>query len=205
MIRGVKSLLLLAAISMLLAACHSDALTSLPADRYKAFVADPESQLNTIISAGIWKYRLQYNPAAYIALKERSDTSGTSVKARIAELKKTVWFNVSISVADAGQDPLKYHASISEYNTRLAYFLTEAQRNFHLYYGTSGEMKQIAYHFENYFNLKPEVTAVIGFSIPDDLPKEDLEFVYEDGLFNAGILKFKLFQAQLAAVPQLSI
>lgn len=184
---------------------HPDQL--LPAS-YIQYVEDENNQLKNTVKSGIWSYTFQYKPGGYIALKEldADSVTGARVSKRIASLEKTVWFNVHISVAGKGDDPLKYQvADLQDYNRRLDYFLNKAAANFRLLYGDKGEAEQIGYYFENNYNVKPEVVLIIGFKIPDAVPQESVTLEYADELFNAGILKFKVPETIIKQIPKLSI
>ena len=175
---------------------------------YVRYVESGEGELASTIKSGPWSYRFQYKPADYIALRESDGqhVDPTFIAGRRKTLKKSVWFNMTIRVTGTEIDPLKYNVrNLDEYNSRLNYFLMRAAANLHLTYGAKGAMKQIGYQFENNFSIKPEVTTVVGFSIPDDAPVEPLTIEYDDGLFNAGILKFSIAATSFKAIPKLAI
>ena len=188
--------------------CSGQHPQQLSASDYIRYVESGRSELATTIKSGPWSYHFQYKPADYIALREgdNSFVNSAVITDRRRSLEKTVWFNMSIRVTGAEVDPLKYNVrNLDEYNSRLNYFLMRAAANLHLTYGSKGAMKQVGYHFENNFSIKPEVTAVVGFSIPDATPLESVTIEYDDGLFNAGILKFSIAPSAFKAIPKLSI
>ncbi len=171
---------------------------------YIRYVESEQNELRTTVSSGIWRYTIQYKPAAYIALKEQDpgQIDGNALNARVRKLEKTVWFNVSIKVGNEEADPLRYHTTnLEEYNERLNYFLAEASKNFRLTYGESGEMDQIGYYLENNYNIKPEIVAIVGFRIPDTAPVQPLVFSYYDGLLSSGIVKFKVPVKAVQSIP----
>lgn len=193
---------------LFLAGCMGRRPDQLSPDAYIRYVEEQGNQLSTTIKSGIWSYTIQYKPGNYIALKELDPDSvtGERISKRTGSLEKTVWFNVHIGVAGKGDDPLKYQvADLQDYNRRLDYFLNRAGTNFRLLYGDKGDMEQIGYYFENNYNVKPEVVLIIGFKIPDALPKELMTLEYADELFNAGILKFTVPETAVKQIPTLSI
>lgn len=193
---------------LLLSGCIGKHPDKLKAGDYIRYVENPRNALKGTVHSGIWNYDFQYKPSAYITLRESDPTHSDTVsfRKRTESLDRSVWFNVAISVKGEAADPLKYNIrDINEYNARLSYFLSSAAQNFHLYYGNQGEMKQIGYYFENNYSIKPVAVAVIGFSIPDTVPREPVTIEYQDRLFNAGILKFNIAPAAFKNIPRLSI
>ena len=125
-----------------------------------------------------------------------------SLNKRIESLKHTIWFNVSVSAKNKTADPLKYEVEgLEDYNSRLSYFLEGAGKNFQLTYGAEESISPVGYYFENNYSIKPEVVMIVGFKIPDSVPKEKVVLEYYDGLFNAGILKFGLAPSILQNIP----
>lgn len=201
---GIKMVALAAIVQL---GCNRRPASYGPAE-YVSYVESGASHLSKVINSGAWVYRVQYKPYAYIALKEQSASAIDRKKfgERVKAMNHVLWFNVSLSTKDESADPLKYQArDINEYNSRLTYFLSHAAANFHLKYGTQGEMPQAAYYFENNYSIKPEVTAIVAFEIPDSLPKEDFVLEYDDELFNSGIIKAAFENRQLSALPSLNL
>lgn len=200
--RGIKITGICAMV--LIAGCHTTPRELAPG-AYIRYVEDPAHNARVQVRSGEWIYTVQYKPGAYMALKEQSQDmlNVRAARERMKQLHQTIWFNVGISTASGATDPLKYGTKdLNEYNNRLNYFLYNAGPNFHLTYGSKGEMPQVAYYFENNYSIKPEVTAIVSFRIPDTEPKEDFTLSYEDGLFNAGIIKVQFDHDHITALPK---
>lgn len=172
---------------------------------YMKYVEDKSNGLKKEVEVNDLKYTFLYRPAEYVAYKEMTNgTDDTSFfRKRVKELKKTVWFNIYIKT-EGNENPLKHNVSgLDEYNRRINYFLTEAGKNISLNYGDKGDMKSVAYHFENNYGLTPMDVIVVGFEIPDDKPIEDIILEYDDKLFNGGPIKIKIDKTNLIDIPKL--
>ena len=118
-------------------------------------------------------------------------------------LKGTAWFNISIKRADGSITPLKYGiANLDEYNQRLNYFLNNAKDDIRLIYDAD-TLRPSAYLFENNYNLTPQETMVVGFTLPvsEDRPEKAMQLSFTDQVYKNGIIKVMYSREVLNKIP----
>ncbi len=191
-------------ILLVTASCTEKSSMRLP--EYRQFIEQPENGFRKEVAAGELVYSFQYKPDRYIAAAENVwQPDSAQLQSRQRQLKRTVWFNISVRAKDGNADPLRVNASgLEEYNSRLTYFLSVAERNIRLYYGEE-EVPQIGYSFENNYGLAPADVMVVGFSIPDEQPVRPLTIEYYDDLFRNGIVKMKVSREDLDRAQKINI
>lgn len=148
-----------------------------------------KSGLHKVVTIGECVFSFQYKPAAYILEAEHLQTP-EEIQKRKQQLDSMVWFNISISIKEQNQSPLRYKINgLPEYEARLNYYLNEAAGDLLLTTG-SDTLFPVAYWFENNHNLTPKETMVVGFRLPfDNYPAHDLHLSYYDRVFKSGIIK----------------
>lgn len=154
------------------------------------------------VTVGNISYTIQYKPPAYIAVKEHLDKK--QGQERIQQLKGMAWFNISFSIKDYGQSPLRYGIStIEEYTARQDYYLNQAAKDIYLLYGKD-TLYVNSYWFENNQNLTPYETMIIGFKLPgkDASPQRDMQLSFYDRVFRNGIIKTRISQDDLDNIPE---
>ena len=77
-----------------------------------------------------------------------------------------------------------------------------AMKDFKLIYGNV-EMVTAGYHFENNYGLTPMDVMIIGFAIPDSVPVHEMTLVYNEQVFNNGLIKANFSEDDLLSIPKL--
>ena len=178
---------------------------SLKGKEYLAYIEDKDNGLKKKVRAGDLNFTFQYKPAEYVFLKEYGGEAKNEklLFERQRGLSNTVWFNVSISGLKTKTDPLRTGvADLNEYNARNDYFLMNAMKDFKLIYGNV-EMVTAGYHFENNYGLTPMDVMIIGFAIPDSVPVHEMTLVYNEQVFNNGLIKANFSEDDLLSIPKL--
>lgn len=186
----------------LLCACRSD----LKPTNYIKYISDKKNGLKKVITINSWEYTIQYKPHDYIVyMEEKGQHEAAYMKKRLSDLKGTVWFNISFRRVDNSESPLRYGVvSLDEYNRRLDYYLNQAVINISLVYGTD-VLKPNTYLFEPNYNLAPQETIVVSFLLLDnDAPKKDMQLVYDDVVFQNGIIKTTFKKTDLDHTPKIN-
>lgn len=162
------------------------------------YVENADHGLRKTVAAGDFVYTIQYKPTSYILMQEgRQEDS-----ARKAQLQGMVWFNITFKVNDFNQSPLRFKVgSMEEYTARQDYFLNQAVRDLYLMYDGNVRLSPSAYWFENNQNLLPYETMIAGFHLPDGhtQPTKNMQVVFQDRVFDNGILKVLINQKSLEA------
>ncbi|PQJ13002.1 hypothetical protein CJD36_004460 [Flavipsychrobacter stenotrophus] len=176
---------------------------SLKGHEYVGFIKEEKNGLKKTVAIDGWEYTIQYRPIEYILLQENDDKGREKRK---QELKGTACFAIKIKRADNSVSPLRYNLeSRDEYDKRLNYFLNGAAKDIKLLYNQTDTLYPIAYEFENNYNLTPEETMLVGFTLPgkEDAPKEDMQLSFSDQIFKNGIIKVKIKKDDLNNIPNL--
>lgn len=176
------------------------------AEEYIRFVANKANGLKKVAAVDGWEFCMQYRPYDYILLMEnKGKAEGSKYDKRVAELQGTAWFNISIKRVDNSISPLRYGvATIEEYNYRLNYYLNEAAEDIRLVYDKD-TLWPMSYLFENNYNLSPQETMVVGFSLPkgEKYPQKDMRLSFVDRVFKNGIINAEYSGKTLKNIPTL--
>jgi hypothetical protein len=167
------------------------------------YTEDKDNGLKKTVEVGEVIYDIQYKPPAYIARMEHLDK--TAEAARMKQLEGIAWFNISFSIKNYNQSPLRYQvSSLEEYNARQDYYLNKAPKDMYLLYGKD-TLYVSSYWFENNQNLSLHETMVIGFKLPGKTlkPEKDLQFSFYDRVYQNGIIKTIINKEDLEDVPEL--
>jgi len=198
--KGIK--LYFGVLALIICSCRH----TLDASAYVKYIQDSKNGLKKIMQTDGWEYAIQYKPYDYILLFEsKGKMKKDEVAKRKEEMKGTVWFNISFKRIDGSISPMRYNlTSLEEYNVRLNYFLNEAQKEIVLVYGKD-TLRPNAYLFENNYNLTPQETIVVGFTLPrnEERPRSDMLLSYNDPLFKNGIIKMNYTQQAISSIPNL--
>jgi hypothetical protein len=173
---------------------------------YIRYINNKENGFKKILQIEGWNFCMQYRPYDYIMLMEnKGQLNGYDLEKRKSELNGTAWFNISIKRIDNSITPLRYGiSSIEEYNTRLNYYLNEAEKDITLIYG-SDTLRPVSYLFENNYNLSPQETMVVGFYLPkgENDPRKNMQLSFIDRVFKNGIIKAEFSEDVLKNIPNL--
>ncbi len=190
-------------IGLILFLVMSSCKKQLDTASYMSYIQNPENGLRKKVALGQMTYTFQYKPSAYIGIQEQ--LGGKVFDERLKGLKGTVWFNISFVAGDGSSSPLRFKATAEEYEARYNYFLTMASKDIKVLYGEKDTLQQLAYLFENNYNLTPHETMVIGYRLPEgvDSPEKEIQISYYDQVFKNGIVKVKYSASTLKNIPEL--
>ncbi len=202
--RKVINATILAVVLICLDGCKQ----RLKSDDFVQYIHSEDKGLRKVKAIGGFEYNIQYRPYDYIMLMEcKGDWTHYEKEKRGAELKGTSWFSLSIKRSDNEISPLRYGiSSLEDYNSRLNYFLNEAERDIWLVYDGK-TIQPASYFFENNYNLTAQETIVVGFFLPEGelKPVKSMQLCYNDRTFNTGIIKSNFSEEALKNIPNLII
>lgn len=154
-----------------------------------------------------WEFCFQYRPYDYIMLLEnKGNSKDYDFDKRKEELRGTIWFSIKIKRLDNSISPLRYGITSSEeYNSRLNYYLNEAQKDVRLIYDKD-TLQVASYLFENNFNLTPDQTMLTGFYLPqgESYPQKRMHLSFTDQVFKTGIVNAEFSEETLKNIPTLT-
>jgi hypothetical protein len=155
---------------------------------------------------GDMTYTCEFIPAAYNAVSRfKPEIEKSVLKKAVEESLGFVYFKLSVKSGNL-ENPVLNPAILSanEYGSRVRYFNAFAQENIKLLYGND-TIKCTQYIFENPYNLKADVNLMIAFKISEKTPNRDIQLIYDDQLFNNGLVKFYYDNNELQELPEIII
>ncbi len=170
------------------------------------WVQDVNNGLKQEKTIGEISFSLQYKPYSYIiSMEERSDSiSASIVGSKTKELEGMEYYDFKIKLNNGSGEVLKYNlSSVEEYAKRVEYFSFQMNKDLWLVEG-SDSIPCSLFHFERGYDAAPYSTFLLGFA-HNKKPKTDNEisFVFQDRIFQKGIIKFSLNRSKLENIPKL--
>lgn len=144
---------------------------------------------------GDYTFDVRYRNGLYNYLKNQ--TAGKLNDTACQELKNTHCFLIEISSLN---QPIEI-SQVAQGN--INYLMSDIQRDFTLKIGDEDVPCKL-HHFERSFDLKQSLNLIAIFEY-DVQSKEDLEFQFEDNLFNTGRNTFRFDHKTLSSIPNLTI
>jgi hypothetical protein len=193
---------------LLLVGIMSCGKKSLSPAAYQQYMETEDNGFRKNIVTGDWQFQVQYRPAEMILSKEATSLKdNAAIEQRKKQLEGTAWFNITIKHRNSQQSPLKYNvAGLDEYNSRMNYFLNEAAKDLTLQYGNE-VLHPMSYWFETNYNLTPDETMVVAFTLPGNAkkPEKDMVLSYYDRVFTNGIIKATFPASLVKNTPELKL
>lgn len=150
------------------------------------------------------KYQCFLMPSDYNAIKlMKPNMPFQYYKDALNNASGFVYFKFTLKSTD-GNEPILVPSRLNEnvYGQRLEYFNTYAQSNFKLI-TDKDTINCSQYLFENPYNLLTDVNILGAFQIKHPLKSQDLQLIYDDQLFNNGLIKFYFSKNDLNELPEL--
>lgn len=196
--KAIKTALIVSGL-FCFASCHK----RLGSDQYMAYVNDAKNGLVKTVVVGQWEYLVQYRPHDYMVMSEQLNIG--QINDRLKQLEGTAWFNISFKNTVNNVSSLRADVTSKEmYDERLNYFNNEAVKDISMIYGKD-TLYPASYLFENNYNLTPQETMVVGFTLPDKIPLQDMQIIYNDKVYKNGIVKAKITKDAIEHTPSLAL
>lgn len=174
---------------------------------YVAYLQDEDNGFIHKVELEELAYTFQYRPSELMALQENTGMNKTQKDMRVKDLEGTLNFVVKIKTIKSNVPPLKYNiSSLAEYNSRINYYMSAAQKDFNIRYGDV-TLTPTAYSYETNYGLTPEDAIVLQFTLPNGEKKimHDILLSYNDRIFQNGIIKTKFSKTNLNNIPKLNV
>lgn len=210
--------LIYTSLFILIAGCaqsSSDAITSddvkairattVDAQEYPTWLTTNGASLTREQVIGDLTYKFTRIPSEMLAVREvgvdASEAQLTEAKSHYSEL---VYFRLEIVAANHNGELLKKDLTdVQEYNRRVTYAAFGAQKDISMELGTDVIPCALC-EFERSFDVAPVATFLLAFDI--DEATADLNpvtLIFNDQLFNNGIIRFAWNAAEINAYPSL--
>ncbi|MCK6648972.1 MAG: hypothetical protein L6Q66_04905 [Bacteroidia bacterium] len=171
-------------------------ITSLDRNEYISYIENVDNGLNVIKTVGEINYSIQYKPEDYIMIKERSYGNKVLIE------NNMYYFTLRLALSDKSKDILKYNiSSPSEYYQRVNYYSFGFQDDILLFSGMD-TLECSLFQYVPSYGLSPSADFVLGFEKVGE-SENDLQFVLDDKIFGAGIVKLVVRDKDIKNIPLL--
>ena len=146
-------------------------------------------------------FRAIYVPSFHNYIAEYGDSLEVDNE-KYAEFTKKECYIFSIGLTSGEGDILKSDASKLPHDLLLDYLAFRVQNDIHLEIDGKSYPCKLA-HFERTYGIKPFFNINLVFDKPDKAG--DRKIVYDDRIFETGVVKLNITEESLHAVPELKV
>lgn len=197
----VNKFLVFITLSLVLFSCKNE-ITNVP--EYLKYLANPKNGIVKEKEVGGLIYKVKYLPVEYLAYRSK-DLENEQKYA------KTLSFLFTITPDSTNNVDLNKLgvSNYEEYSQRIHQFNFEMQNNISIKAGRKIINPQFV-QFENNYGIKHEKSFIVICTVDKNLDnsfakENELQFIFNDPIFNSGISKFKFFKEDLEDLPKLSL
>ena len=177
---------------------------SLPPSGYIRWVRENKALLTERKEIGELFYEAEYTPVDYLVLRDLQD-SATITREMFERQKKNreelLYFTLRVGMCRKQGDPMYYRSSGNEeYAMRVKYFSFDMQNDLHLI-TASDSLNCLLHIFERDYGLSGMLTFNLSFKntgVPGDMT-----LIYDDAVYNHGIVKLTFEKKKLRKIPQI--
>ncbi len=174
------------------------------ADEFVSWCSNEENQLSKSKAISEMIYRVNFLPAesmAYTELKTSQYDLETFQKTS-ESYKSMSYFNFRLQLNNGNGELLKYKVnSPAHYEERIKYVSFYMEKDLYLVQGNDTVYPGI-YHFERTYEVVPFITVMLAFDNTKFDKEKEFTIVYNDKLFEKGLVKFTYQNKVLVDVPQ---
>jgi hypothetical protein len=155
-----------------------------------------------------FNYSVKYLPIDYLISNElkKENISKTEYDSLKVDYEGMEYFELRIQIDGFNDETAKYQLDdMGLYQQRIVYMSFAMQDNLKLLTDKGMEVPCELFHFERTYAVAPYATFLMGFAKDKIGAANDYTVVFEDNLFNKGLLKFNWEITQLQNVPKLLV
>lgn len=179
---------------------------NLSIDGFVTWLSDKQNHLNKEETVSAVSFNIMCLPKESMALIELNSEKYDfeKFKSICAHYEDLTYFKLKIEVAEFAGELLKYNLqSPSEYDQRVKYVSFYMQHDIYLVQNND-TIYPALYEMERVFNTAPFAVAMFGFDNDKFNTSEAFTIVYDDKLFNKGLIKFNYQNNQLIDIPNIT-
>jgi hypothetical protein len=171
---------------------------------YVDWIRNEGNGLNVKKRIGQFEFTLQYKPVDYVILDQFKNDSinKTLVDSLSKNYDDMQYYTLRIKADDANELMRSGISDESEYDSRLEYFLSEAQDDMMLV-ENGDTLPCELYHFERNYNLAPMNDIVLGFAKTKFSDTSDKTFIYEDQVLDTGPVELTIQASDIKRIPSI--
>lgn len=172
----------------------------------KEFVAWCNNEENHLAKSKViseLNYHLSYLPSESMAFLElrTEEYDYEKFKKTTDNFKEMTYFNFKIELTGGSGELLKYQLnSAVQYESRVKYISFQMEKDLCLIQGQDTLYPGL-YHFERAFEVVPYLTVMFAFDNKKFDKEKEFTIVYNDKLFEKGLIKFNYQNRQLIDMP----
>jgi hypothetical protein len=174
------------------------------ADEFVSWCSNEENQLSKTKTISEMMYKVIFLPPesmAYMELKTGQYDLETFRKTS-ESYKGMSYFNFRLELNNGNGELLKYNVnSPAHYEERIKYVSFYMEKDLYLVQGGDTIYPGL-YHFERTYEVVPFLTVMLAFDNKKFDREKEFTLVYNDKLFEKGLVKFNYHHKQLIDVPQ---
>ena len=178
---------------------------SITATEFVRWCSDETNQLNKSKEISEVKYHLKYLPKESMAMLDlrTQKYDYNKFQSTCEYYTELTYFNFKIEIPQASGELLKYQLkSPQQYEDRIKYMSFEMQNDIYLVQG-GDTLRPGLYQFERIFEVAPFATAMMAFDNKKFNKEKEFTIVFNDKLFDKGLIKFNYKNRQLVNVPNI--
>ncbi len=169
--------------------------TELSPDEYMIWSGQANNFLIKEKTISEFNYKIKYLPTEQLILNDLRKSNKEITTENISQLEKEYegmeYFEMRVQVNQYNGELAKYQVTdLSEYQTRIAYMAFAMQNNISLSTEFNEHIPCKLFHFERTYGITPYTTFLFAFSKEDIIDAHNRTVIYNDELFNKGLLKF---------------
>jgi hypothetical protein len=179
---------------------------SLPIDDYVAWISNTDNGLNKQKEISDLEFNLSYiSPENMTYLELKNEEYNTALfKQKLKDYSVMSYFNFKIKLKSAEGELLKYNlGSVGQYDYRIKHIAFNMQKDIFIVQDSDTLYPGI-YHFERIYDIAPYATVMIAFDNSKFKKQNEFTIVYNDRLFNKGLIKYNYKANQLVDLPNLA-
>ncbi|MFT5790939.1 MAG: hypothetical protein ACI9LI_000268 [Saprospiraceae bacterium] len=181
---------------------------SLKPKNYINWLRKPENGLNKTKTINDLAFTMCYrtNEDVVVLNNKREEITKQLLEQELNDLGNELQYaTFKIARDNSNQSVLQVgNVSGDVYTKRIAYMSFDMQNDFYLIEGNDTLDCQL-FHFVRNYELAPYVEFSLGFENSKNKIIQDKTFVYEDKLFNTGILKFTIDSKDIKQIPSVQV
>lgn len=173
------------------------------AQEFVAWCSNEENHLAKSKVISELNYQLSYLPSESMAFLElrTEEYDYEKFKKTAANYKEMTYFNFKIELSGGSGELLKYQLnSPQQYESRVKYISFQMEKDLCLVQGQDTLYPGL-YHFERAFEVVPYLTVMFAFDNKKFDKEKEFTIVYNDKLFEKGLIKFNYQNRQLIDMP----
>ncbi len=175
------------------------------ATEFITWCSNEDNHLSKSKTVSEMQYKVMFLPPESMAYTElKAEEYNLEIFRKVSDSYKDMsYFNFRIQLSDGNGELLKYNLqSAMQYEERIKYVSFNMDKDLYIIQDNAIIYPGL-YHFERTFEVVPYLTVMMAFDNKKFDKKREFTLVYNDRLFEKGMIKFNYQNNQLVDVPEI--